>query len=87
VTLFPTATGKVWQERNWRRTVWAPACAASGIDARPHELRHSYVSLMRAASVDAADLAAITGHSVETMHSRYTHAVGRSFEQVRGAVG
>ena len=84
--LFPTPSGKVWRERNWRRDVWAPACEAAGMDARPHELRHSYVSHMRAAGVDAADLAAITGHSVETMHGRYTHALGRSFEAVRAAV-
>jgi hypothetical protein len=43
--------------------------------------------LMRAEGVDAADLADITGHSVETMDGRYTHALRRSFEQVRALVG
>lgn len=84
--MFPTSTGRVWRERNWRRDVWAPAREATGMDVRPHEMRHSYVSLMRAAGVDAADLAAIPGHSVETLHGRYTHALRRSFEQVRAAI-
>jgi hypothetical protein len=42
---------------------------------------------MRAAGVNDADLAAITGHSVLTMVSRYSHSLGRSFEDVRRAVG
>jgi integrase len=59
---------------------------ANGLDPRPHEFRHSYVSHMRSAGVYDADLAAITGHTVETMVSRYSHALGRSFEQVRGVI-
>jgi integrase len=85
--LFPTKAGKVWRERNWRRDVWDKACEKSGVDPRPHEFRHSFVSLMRAAGVDPADLAEITGHTVATLHGRYTHALRRSFDEVRRAVG
>jgi integrase len=85
--LFPTPTGLLWRERNFRRDVWAPAVKATGMDIRPHEMRHSFISLMRAAGVDPADLAEITGHSVETMHGRYTHPLRRSFDQVRAVVG
>jgi site-specific recombinase XerD len=84
--LFPTPTGKLWWEKRFYRVVWQPAQTATGMDIRPHEMRHSFVSLMRAAGVDPADLAAITG-TVATMHGRYTHPLRRSFDQVRAAVG
>lgn len=85
--LFPTLTGRIWRYNNWRRDVWNPAITAAGTDMRPHEMRHSFVSLLRAGGVDDADLAAITGHSVETMVSRYTHPLERSFDAVRRLVG
>jgi integrase len=85
--LFPTPAGSVWTERNWHRNVWEPTRKATGMDPRPHEFRHSFVSLMRAEGVDPADLAEITGHTVATMHGRYTHALRRSFDAVRAAVG
>jgi integrase len=85
--LFTTPTGRMWRERNFYRDIWKPAQAASGLDIRPHECRHSYVTHLRAVGINDADLAEIVGHRVETMLARYTHAIGRSFEAVRGAVG
>lgn len=85
--LFPTPRGAVWRESNWRRDVWGRAREATGVDARPHEFRHSFITHMRAAGVNDADLAQITGHTVATMIGRYSHALGQSFEAVRGAVG
>ena len=58
-----------------------------GLDLRPHECRHSYVTHLRAAGVNDADLAKIVGHGVDTMLARYTHAVGESFSNVRKAIG
>jgi hypothetical protein len=49
---------------------------ASGLDIRPHECRHSFVTHLRDAGVNDADLAEIAGHRVETMLARYTHAIG-----------
>ncbi|MFN8160886.1 MAG: site-specific integrase [Solirubrobacterales bacterium] len=85
--LFPTPTGKLWRERNFYRDVWYPTQKSAGIDIRPHECRHSYVTHLRAAGVNDADLAEIAGHRVETMLARYTHPLRRSFEQVRGVIG
>jgi integrase len=85
--LFTTPTGRMWRERNFYRDVWKPAQQASGLDIRPHECRHSYVTHLRAAGVNDADLAEIAGHRVETMLARYTHPVGDSFAKVRGAIG
>ena len=85
--LFPTSTGKIWWERNFYRDVWAPAQKKSGLDIRPHEMRHSYVTHLRAERIDDADLAEIAGHTVQTMIGHYTHALGRSFDQVREVIG
>jgi len=85
--LFTTPTGRMWRERNFYRDVWRPAQQASGLDVRPHECRHSYVTHLRAAGVNDADLAEIAGHRVETMLARYTHATGESFDRVRKKIG
>jgi integrase len=85
--VFTTPTGRLWRERNFYRDIWRPTQKASGLDIRPHECRHSYVTHLRAAGVNDADLAEIAGHRVETMLARYTHAVGGSYEQVRRIVG
>jgi len=85
--LFVTPTGRMWRERNFYRDLWHPTQKASGLDIRPHECRHSYVTHLRAAGINDADLAEIAGHRVETMLARYTHAVGKSFVEVRTAIG
>lgn len=85
--LFPTPSGKLWVERNFYRDVWTPARIATGLDPTPHEFRHSYVSHLRAAGIDDADLAQVAGHRVETMISIYTHALERSHDAIRKAIG
>jgi integrase len=85
--LFPTPTGKVWRERNWRRDVWAPAQEATGMDCRPQEFRASWESIMRAEGVDPADLAKYAGHSIATANSRYVQALDRSADQIRKVIG
>lgn len=85
--LFPTTTGKLWRQRNFYRDLWYPTQRRAGIDPRPHEFRHSYVSLLRAAGVDDADLADAAGHTVETMLDKYTHGLGRSADKIRGVIG
>jgi integrase len=34
---------------------------------RPHDCRHSWITHLRAAGIDDADVAAVAGHTVETM--------------------
>jgi integrase len=85
--LYPTPRGKLFRERNFYRDVWVPAQLATGMDPTPHEFRHSYVSHLRAAGIDDADLAAVAGHTVETMISVYTHALERSHETIRRVIG
>jgi integrase len=85
--LFTTPTGRMWRERNFYRDIWKPAQTASGLDIRPHECRHSYVTHLRAAGVNDADLAEVVGHQVATMLDRYAHPVGRSSDTIRTAIG
>lgn len=85
--LFPTPTGKLWREGNFYRDVWTPAKLATGLDPTAQELRHSYVTHLRAAGIDDADLALVAGHSVETMVSVYAHALERSHEAIRTIIG
>lgn len=85
--LFTTPTGRMWRERNFYRDLWKPAQEASGLDIRPHECRHSYVTHLRAAGVNDADLAEIAGHRVETMLARYTHPIGTDFDVPRQIIG
>jgi integrase len=84
--LFPTPTGRRWRERNFYRDIWKPTQEASGFDIRPHECRHSYVTHLRAAGINDADLAEIAGHRVETMLARYTHPLDISFGAVRAVI-
>lgn len=84
--IFTTPAGRLWRERNLYRDVWKPAQEVSGLDIRPHECRHSYVTHLRAVGVNDADLAEIVGHRVETMLARYTHAVRQSFDCIREAI-
>lgn len=85
--LFPTPTGKPWMYNNFKRDVWRPAIERAGIAPLPHDFRHSFVTHLRAVGVDAADLADVAGHSVETATARYTHSLGRSYDAIRRAVG
>jgi len=85
--LFPTPAGTVWFGPNFYRDVWEPAQIASGMDMRPHEARHSYVSNLRAAGVDPADLADVTRHTIQTATAHYTHPTRQSYDQIREVIG
>jgi integrase len=76
----------MWRERNFYRDVWKPTQDAFGVDIRPHECRHSYITHLRAAGVNDADLARITGHSVLMMLARYAHSLGDGSAQVRSII-
>lgn len=85
--LFPTPKGTVWHDSTFRRDVWTPAQIASGLPIKPHECRHSYVTHLRAAGVDPADLAAVTRHDIDTATRHYTQPLGRSMDLIREIIG
>jgi hypothetical protein len=43
-------------------------------------MRRSWISHLRAAGIDDADLADVAGYTVETMLGHYTHALKQSFD-------
>lgn len=80
--------GLMWRYSNWYRDVWLPARKASGINATPHDFRHSWVTHLAAAhGVDETDLAAIAGHGLAVQQERYRHPLRRSFDAIRDAIG
>jgi integrase len=85
--LFTTPRGRLWRERTFYRDLWKPAQEVSGLDIRPHECRHSYVTHLRAKGVNDANLAKIVGHRLETMLARYTHSTGGSFRDICAVIG
>ncbi|HVD41086.1 MAG TPA: tyrosine-type recombinase/integrase [Solirubrobacterales bacterium] len=85
--LFPTPRGRLWRERTFYRDLWKPTQEASGLDIRPHECRHSYITHLRAAGVDDVDLAEVAGHGIKTMISIYAHSLGRRHDPIRRAIG
>jgi integrase len=64
-----------------------PARKASGRNIRRHDCRHSWVTQLRAAGIDDADLAQVAGHTVETMLGAYAHPLGRSHDRIRQVIG
>jgi len=85
--LFPSPRGKLWRYSNWHRQIWQPTCEAAGIDPTPHEFRHSWVTHLRSAGVDRADLADVAGHGEDVATRVYSHALRTSYEQIRQAIG
>jgi integrase len=81
--LYPTRTGRVWQQRNFYRDVWEPARSASGTDFTIYDLRHTFSSRLQAAGIPLPEISAWMGHSlraggapVNTTSLIYTHATG-----------
>jgi integrase len=76
VHVFRTKRGNPITPSNWRDRVWYPAARAAGVarPPRPHHLRHTAVSLMRAAGIPTHVVMEVVGHSTVAMSGQYTHA-------------
>ena len=63
--MFPAHDGREFSDddlRNWRRRVFKPAATAAGLpDARPYDLRHSFVSLLIAEGTHVIEVASKPG--------------------------
>ncbi len=70
-----TATHRPLDSHGWRQRVFIPGAAAAGYpEARPHDMRHTFASLMIAKGVSPVTLAEWLGHSdpIITMRT-YAH--------------
>jgi integrase len=67
VLVFPGHDGWPWSAaawKNWRRRAFGHAASAAGVpDARPYDLRHSFVSLLIAEGCNILEVARQAGHS------------------------
>jgi integrase len=75
--VFPRPDGSPWTRddwANWRhRTFQANAEKIGRLQARPYDLRHSFVSLLIAEGRTVIDVAGQAGHSPETCLRYYAH--------------
>jgi integrase len=95
--------GTPLRANNWRRRIWQPACIAVGqgeiVEStttkngqtyeglRPHDLRHTAISLWIAADASPKDIARRAGHaSVATVLDRYGHLLPGTEERVNDAL-
>jgi hypothetical protein len=86
--LFPDPAGKPWSERVfYRNRLVSGEGRVSGWMCCRTISWHSFVSHMRAAGVDPADLASATGHTVATATGHYTHSTGATFDLMRSVAG
>jgi integrase len=76
--LFPAPAGVVLNLDNFRRRVWAPAIAASGVErpARIYDLRSTFASDSLAAGVTMFELARVMGTSVRMIERHYGKLLG-----------
>lgn len=100
--LFTAPDGGPVRPPHWRSRIWTPACVTAGFGElvkdpetgrthytglRPHDLRHTAVSLWIAAGGSPNEIAARAGHtSVVTVLHRYGHLLPGAEERVTEAL-
>jgi integrase len=72
--LFTSPTGKPLRHGNFRRRVWLPALAASGVDIHVHDLRHTGNGLVAEAGANLRELMERMGHSTSRAALIYQHS-------------
>ena len=77
--ILPSGRDAAWKEddwRNWRRRVFGPLAAATGVTgARPYDLRHSAASLWLHEGRTIVEVATRMGHSGQMALSTYLHVM------------
>lgn len=78
--VFPGRDGGVLRAGQWRARYWGPAIRKAGADPlRPHDMRHTAVSLWIAAGATPKQVATWAGHtSVSVVLDRYGHLFPRN---------
>lgn len=86
--VFPGADGGALRANAWRSRYWRPAIRATGLaPLRPHDLRHTAVSLWIAAGASPKQIATWAGHtSVAVVLDRYGHLLPGREEAVLAAL-
>jgi integrase len=61
--------------RNWRERNWKPMCDDAVVTAAPYQLRHSCASGLIYEGRPLPEVAAIMGHGLDLLMSRYAHVI------------
>jgi integrase len=84
--LFTSPTGKLLRHPNFRRTVWLPARAASGLDVHFHDLRHTGNQLVAEEGANLRELMERMGHSTSRAALIYQHSTSDRQHRLADAV-
>ena len=82
--LFPSPSGEPWDDRWVRWHIWRPLLRQAGLRYRgPHQLRHSYASLLIAAGAHPKYIQAQLGHvSIQVTMHVYGHLFPGAFARL-----
>ena len=72
--VFTSPEGRPLRHANFRRRVWLPALAASGLDIHLHDLRHTGNALIAEAGANLRELMERMGHSSSRAALTYLHS-------------
>ena len=70
--LFPGKSSHM-SDGSFRQYIWRPAMNAIGSDHKPHDTRHTCVTLLTERGVDDRIIKSIVGHSGQSITALYTH--------------
>ena len=85
--VFLSATGEPVSIERVGAVVKVAAEHAGASRVHFHAVRHHFASHLLTAGVPVQDVAAVMGHSVQTMLSTYTHVMEGSLDRVRAGMG
>ena len=72
--LLSTPEGEHFQYRNYYDSYWKPLLETIGSNHRPHDTRHTCISLLAAAGIDERVIKKIVGHKGQGVtETVYTH--------------
>jgi integrase len=84
--VFTSPVGKPLRHGNFRRRVWLPALAATGLDVHLHDLRHAGNGLVGDAGANLRELMERMGHSTSRAALVYQHSTNQRQHKLADAV-
>jgi integrase len=84
--VFTSPHGKLLRHANFRRGVWYPALAATGLDVHLHDLRHTGNQLTADAGANLCELMERMGHSSSRAALIYLHSTSDRQRQLAETV-
>jgi len=84
--VFTSPEGRPLRHTNFRRRVWLPALAATGLDIHLHDLRHTGNDMVAQAGANLRELMERMGHSSSRAALIYLHSSGDGQQRLADAV-